>query len=101
MTENTALAEIAARPLLMDEYPVQDDDVQVNVWVREGDTLATMRATREEENDEGETETTELDIYLNEGDLINLGFAAGRALAKLGKRADLIELIKSLTDELA
>lgn len=96
----TALSELAVRPMLLDEYPLNDDDARLNAWVREGDTLATLRASRDEENDEGEEETTEVDVYLNGEDLFELGMTAGRALRALGKRADLAELIKGLTDEL-
>ena len=103
MTENItpetttadALFSFASRPLILDEYPVNDEDVRINVWVREADTLATLRASRDEDE-----ETVEVDVCMNGEDLFELGMTAGRALRALGKRADLAELIKGLTDEL-
>ena len=103
-TETDALTAYQNRPLVMDETPVDDGAITINAWVRQGDELATMRVTElgsdeDEDGEEFET-TTEIDVCLTADELLDLGMTAGKALAALGKRADLAELIKGLTDVL-
>jgi hypothetical protein len=103
-TPTTALEDLANRPLLFDAYPVQDGETTVNLWVRKGDELATMRVSTEEgdedSDDEDAIKTTEIDAYLTTVELFHLAMTAGTALAKLGDRANLVGLIQGLVDEL-
>jgi hypothetical protein len=96
-TPTTALEDLANRPLLFDAYPVQDGETTVNLWVRKGDELATMRVSTEEGD---AIKTTEIDAYLTTVELFHLAMTAGTALAKLGDRANLVGLIQGLVDEL-
>ena len=101
----TAAQQIAARPLILDETPVDDGCNKMELWVREGDELATMRVTEigsDEDADGNEIETeTQIDTYLRADELTEIAIAAGKALAKIGTRAELIDVIKELTELLA
>lgn len=103
-TETDALTIYQNRPLVMDETPVDDGSITINMWVRRGDELATMRVTEfgsdEDEHGEEFETTTEIDSHLVPDELFDLAMTAGKALRALGKLADLTELIKGLTDEL-
>lgn len=108
MTEQATIPEITTtvknRPYLMAETPVDDGCDTVEVWVRQGDELATMRHTQAEtdEDDDGNEieKETELMVFMRGDEVFELAMAGGKALAALGDRANLVALIQGLVDEL-
>lgn len=98
------------RPLILDEYPIDFTYGSMNLYVREGDDMARLAITDkprdydedelDEEDRDEDSKTTGIDMDLDAEELFRLALAGGDALAALGRRDDLAELIKSLTDTL-
>ena len=102
MTETTTAAdEIRNRPYLMSSLVVEDGCDRIQMHVREGDTLATLAHSQTDEDDEGNEVTTEITTYVRNDELFDMGIAIGDALAALGDRANLANLIGELAQALA
>lgn len=104
------------QPLIIDEYPVNDDALSLNVYVRKGDGVATLAVTDKHSsydpdeaqaeldaagNDETAEPVNAVDGYLNEDDLYELAMSCARAIAALGNNGLLAQLTRDVADTLA
>ena len=103
-TETTTADEVRNRPFLMNDTPVDDGCDTIEMYIREGDTLTTVRHTQVdsvEDADGNEVEVQrEITTYLRTDELFELAMSAGKAMAELRDRANLVGLIQGLVDVL-
>lgn len=112
MTETT-LPTI--RPIVLDEYPVNEEDGSINVYVYAGDEVATVvlsdkHSTYDQDEAQAELDAqgdgdtaaplTTIDTYWNEDDLYELAMTAARALRATGKTKVLAALMTGVAEEL-
>lgn len=91
--------------IMLDEYPVDYEDGRLNFYALPGEELAYLAISDQgagyDENAEGATEATELNMRLNNDELFEIAMSCGRTLThQPDGKANLIELIKGLTDVL-
>jgi hypothetical protein len=104
------------KPIILDEYPINEDGASINLWVTQGDTVAAVRLSnqyslydQQEEQEEldrqgnGETAPAEIVIetYWNEDDLHAMAMTCIRALAATGQTKILATLVSQASTALA
>lgn len=98
------------RPLVIDEYPLNDEDGSINVYMYAGEDVATVSISDkpssydpETDEDDGVNRCTAIDTYWNEDNLYELAMTCVRALRKIGTRGartNLAGLVREASDEL-
>lgn len=99
--ETATVDAIRNRPYLMSSLIADDGCDRIEMHVRENDELATLHHTQMDEDDEGNEVETAITTYLRNDELFDMAIGIGDALAALGDRENLANLIGELAQTLA